>query len=285
LSIDGILNVNKPSGKTSFAVVSMIRKLSGQRRVGHAGTLDPIATGVLHVAQIQLGIATDTYDTCGKVTQKGDPSPVTGEKLAGVLNSFRGPIEQNPPIYSAVRHQGKHLYELARAGIEVEKKARRAEIFRLEILNFQSPLITLEVECSKGTYIRSLAHDLGQVLGCGAHLRNLVRTRYGLFSIEDALPLPELENAFYHGYWQNLLFPIDAALLHRGAAIISEESEQAVRNGKPLTLEEGVATSFPIHHQARCRVYTLDGHFLAVLGFRSEKGLWHPDKVFPGKEN
>ncbi len=234
-----------------------------------------------YLAQIELGIATDTYDASGRVIQKGEPSLVTREKLEELLASFRGSIEQNPPMYSAVRHQGKHLYELARAGIKVEVKARRAEIFRLEILNFQSPLLTIEVECSKGTYIRSLAHDLGQALGCGAHLRNLVRTRYGLFCIEDALPLPELENAFYHGYWQNLLFPIDAVLLHWRATIIGEESEQAIRNGKSLPLEEGVETPFPV----RCRVYTLDGHLLAVLGFQSEKGVWHPDKVFSRKES
>ncbi len=225
-----------------------------------------------YLARIELGVATDTYDACGRVTQRGELSRVSQGKLEETLASFQGSILQTPPIYSAVRYRGKRLYELARAGIEVVGKARKVEIFRLELVSYQLPLITLEVECGKGTYIRSLAHDLGQALGCGAHVRELVRSKYGLFHIEDALPLSEAKNAFQHGYWQNLLFPIDAALIHWGAIIIDKEEEKAIRNGQPLPLA--------IPHQDCCRVYTLEGHFLAVLRFQREKGVWHPDKVF-----
>ncbi len=316
MTIDGILNVNKPSGQTSFKVVSLVRKLSGQRQVGHTGTLDPLATGVLpiclgqgtrvaeflmqttktYLAQIELGSATDTYDATGEVTQKGDTSLVDIGKVENVLAFFRGPIQQRPPMYSAVRHQGKHLYELARAGLEVERKVRRAEIFSLELVDCQLPRITIKVECSKGTYIRSLAHDLGQTLGCGAHLRNLVRLRCGPFSIEDALSLLELEEAFHKGYWQNLLFPIDVVLLHWRAAIVDKEDEQAIRNGRPLSLKlkdggkgqmsDSLKTSSlggetaPTTPQDRCRAYTIEGHLLAVLHYHSEKEVWQPDKVF-----
>jgi len=188
--VDGILNINKPRDRTSFSVVAMVRRLSGERRVGHAGTLDPAATGVLPVclgqgtrvteylvdaaktyrAQIELGVATDTYDASGKITEQGDPSGISREQVESALASFRGTIQQIPPMYSAVKHLGQPLYKLARSGIEVERKSRRAEIYRLEITDWQLPVVTIEVECSKGTYIRSLAYDLGRSLGCGAHL-------------------------------------------------------------------------------------------------------------------
>ena len=180
--------------KTSFEVVAFVRRLSGERRVGHGGTLDPKATGVLPVglgrgtrvaeflaqenkvyrAQVELGTATDSYDVSGKVTWRGDVSAVTRELVEAALDSFRGLIEQTPPMYSALKYQGQPLYRLARAGIEVPRLPRKVNIFRLELLDFELPLLTLEVACSKGTYIRSLAHDLGQALGCGAHLKSLV---------------------------------------------------------------------------------------------------------------
>ena len=198
--MDGILNINKPAGKTSFAVVAMVKRLTGEKHVGHAGTLDPMATGVLPVclgqatrlveylmdttktyrAEIELGVSTDSYDREGAVTQKCDASAVTLAQIETALNSFRGVITQIPPMYSAVKHQGKPLYELARAGIDVERKARTAKIYSLEIRDWQNPFLTIEVNCGKGTYIRSLANDLGQALGCGATLSALERSRCGI---------------------------------------------------------------------------------------------------------
>ena len=186
--MDGILNINKPLGKTSFSIVSMVKRLSGESRVGHAGTLDPAASGVLPVclgqgtrvieflldapkayrAEIEFGVVTDTDDATGKIISRGDPSGINRRKLLSALDSFRGLISQTPPMYSAVKHHGKPLYKLARQGIEVERKSRLRWIYRLELTSWQPPLATIEVECSKGTYIRSLAHDLGQLLGCGA---------------------------------------------------------------------------------------------------------------------
>ncbi|HUT97123.1 MAG TPA: tRNA pseudouridine(55) synthase TruB, partial [Dehalococcoidales bacterium] len=285
--------------KTSFSIVSLVRRLSGEKRVGHAGTLDPAATGVLPVclgqgtriiqflleapkayrAEIELGVATDTHDATGTVVSRGDPSGVSREKLLSALESFRGPIEQTPPMYSAVKHEGKPLYELARAGIEVARKSRLRWVYRLELLDWQPPVATIEVECSKGTYIRSLADDLGQLLGCGANLKNLARLKCGLFTIEDAITVPQLEDGFRHGYWQQFLYPIDIVLSRWGAVVVDDAAAEDIKNGRPLALE--AADNPPPSVQGnRCRVYTRDGTFLAMLCFDSEKGLWQPEKVF-----
>jgi len=308
--MDGILNINKPWGETSFSVVARVKRLTGERCVGHAGTLDPEATGVLPVclgggtrvieflaeatkayrAQIELGVATDTYDASGKVIQKGDPSGISQEQLKSALASFCGLIQQIPPMYSAVKHHGKRLYQLARAGIKVERKSRPIRIYRLELVDWQLPVVTIEVVCGKGTYIRSLAHDLGQVLGCGANLKSLVRLRYGVFDIEDAVSLPQLEDAFHYGYWQCYIYPIDIVLLHWAAMIVSDDTGRLIRNGRPFVLgdydssgETECLKQSPIacpSFETRCRVYTLDGCFLGVLRFNRERGQWQPEKVF-----
>jgi len=306
--MDGILNINKPRGMTSFGVVAAVRRLAGERRVGHAGTLDPDATGVLPVcigegtrvveflaeatkayrAEIELGVTTDSYDASGKVTRRGDPSAIVKEQVESALASFCGLIQQTPPMYSAVKYKGKRLYQLARAGIEVERKSRPVRIYRLELTDWQPPLVTIEVVCGKGTYIRSLAHDLGQVLGCGASLKSLVRLRYGVFDIEDAVSLPRLEDAFRCGYGQRYLYPIDIVLLHWAAVIVSDDTGQKIKNGRPVVLESGGEGTDCLRQPSstgtaltgRCRAYTLDGCFLAVLRFNREREQWQPEKVF-----
>jgi len=297
MSVDGILNLNKPAGSTSFQMVNVLQRLSGQRRVGHGGTLDPAATGVLPIclgqatrlveflmdsrktyrAEVQLGISTDTYDATGRIIHRGEASYITQERVESILPSFRGSFKQIPPMYSAVRQGGKRLYELARAGLEVERKARWAQVFHLELVDWRSPIFTLEVECGRGTYIRSLAHDLGQALGCGSHLRNLVRLRSGLFDIEDAVTLPQLKESFRYGYWQNLLYPIDLVLSHWKAVIVGQERERRIRNGRALTLG---GEARPSSDGERCRAYSLDGRILALLRFEPERDVWQPDKVF-----
>lgn len=293
MSIDGILNINKPTGITSLEVVKIVRRLSGERGVGHAGTLDPGATGVLpvclgqatrvipfiveahkiYLAEIELGVSTDTYDADGNVTQKVDPSNITREQVEGVLPSFSGSILQKPPMYSAVKHQGKRLYDLARSGIEVEREPRRADVFRLKLMDWRPPHCTIVVECGKGTYIRALAHDLGQSLGCGAHVRELARLRSGIFDIDDSVTIPQLEASFKHNYWQDILYPLDVVLEDWMAVIVSGEKEHAIKNGQQLTLGEGEDEDY-------CRAYSIDGRFLAVLHFLPEKNLWQPVKVF-----
>jgi tRNA pseudouridine55 synthase len=296
--LDGILNVAKPAGKTSYGVVARIKRLSGERRVGHAGTLDPDATGVLPVclgkatriveylsdssktyrAVIELGTATDTYDAGGKVLQRGEVSGIDRTQLESALALFRGPISQTPPMYSALKHNGEPLYKLARAGINIERKSRNITIYRLEITDWQPPVVTLEIECSKGTYIRSLAQDIGQALGCGAYLKTLIRTRYGPFNIKSAVSLPQLEEAFREGGWERFLFPIDYVLQDFRAAVIDEAAEKAMKRGNPLVLEQVEMMDNTI--VIRCRAYAPDGRFLGILRYVPDKGLWQPEKVF-----
>ena len=302
--MNGILNINKPPGKTSFSIVAMVKRLTGERRVGHAGTLDPAATGVLPVclgqgtrvieflmdatkayrAEIELGFSTDTYDASGRVTQQGDASGINREQVEVTLTSFCGVIQQTPPMYSAVKHQGKPLYRLARAGITVPRRSRTAKIYRLELIGWQPPVATVEVVCGKGTYIRSLAHDLGQVLGCGANLKGLIRLRCGPFDVRDAVSVPQLEDAFDSGYWQHLVHPIDSVLSHWRAMIVSDEIERALRNGRPLVLENDTTdsqdTATGSSFENHCRVYTAGGCLLGVLRFNPERKQWVPEKVF-----
>ncbi len=299
-SVDGILNIDKPCGKTSFSIVSMVKHRTGEKHVGHAGTLDPLATGVLPVclgqgtriiqflqdatkayrAQIEFGVATDTYDATGKITSKGDPSGISREKLLSALVPFRGLIQQTPPMYSAVKHGGKPLYQLARSGIKVDRKSRPRWVYHLELIHWRPPVATIEVECGKGTYIRSLAHDLGQLLGCGANLKSLTRLRCGLFGIEDAVSVPQLEDALRYGYWQHFIYPIDIVLLHWAAMVVGGATEEDIRNGRPLVLESD-GSLLASSYGNRCRVYTRDGCFLGMLCFDSERGQWQPEKVFP----
>ena len=308
--MDGILNINKPWGRTSFSLVAMVKRLTGERRVGHAGTLDPAATGVLPVcigqgtrvveflvdanktyrAEIELGVTTDTYDASGRIIQRGDPSGISQDHLETELASFCGLIRQTPPMYSAVKYRGKPLYKLARAGITVERRNRLVKIFRLELVDWQPPVVTIEVVCGKGTYIRTLAYDLGQALGCGAYLKSLVRLRCGVFDIADAVSVPQLEDAFHCGCWQNFIYPIDSVLLHYAAVVVSDDDRQNMSNGRPLVLGNGDGGEgggyreqyIPAGYSAedRCRVYALDGSFLGVLRFNPERGHWQPEKVF-----
>jgi tRNA pseudouridine55 synthase len=293
--LDGFINIDKPAGITSFGVVARLRRWSGQRQVGHAGTLDPDATGVLPVclgqatrlveflvnttktyrAVVALGAATDTYDASGRITESGDPSGITRKQLEEALGQFRGTIRQTPPMYSAVKHRGRPLYKLARAGVSVARPSRTVKIHRLELIAFRPPLLTLEVECGKGTYIRSLAHDLGQALGCGAHLKNLTRTRCGIFAIEDAVSLERLEEAFSRGSAEEFIHPPDSILGDLPAAVISEADEPALRNGSPLSLDIEVSEPPPRYWRA----YAEDGRLLGILVYEPETGVWRPKKV------
>jgi len=295
--MDGILNINKPAGKTSYGVIAMVRRLTGERHAGHAGTLDPEATGVLPVclgkgtrvvefmmeahkvyrADIELGVSTDTYDGEGKVTARGDATLITGEMLETALEGFRGDIRQVPPMYSALKHQGQPLYELARAGTIIERESRPVTIYGLSLLDWQSPLVTLEIECSKGTYIRSLAHDLGEKLGCGAYMKTLVRTGYGVFNIGNAVTLEQLAEAAGKGDMANYLQPIDSVLSHLPSLTVDAAGEEAIKTGSPPAIE---TNNIPEASQKYCRAYSADGRFLAILHFNTEENIWRPKKVF-----
>ena len=180
-------------------------------------------------------------------------------------------------MYSAVKHQGKPLYELARAGINVERKSRTAKIYSLEIKDWKYPIFTIEVTCGKGTYIRSLANDLGQALGCGANLKDLERSRCGIFDINEAVTPERFEDACQGGYWESLLYPMDSILSLWETVIVGEEKAQAIRNGALISLAEDTSPKVGSDY---CRAYTWDGSLLGILHFDSEKKQWQPEKVF-----
>ncbi len=293
--MDGIFNVNKPSGRTSFEIVAAVKRLTGEHHAGHAGTLDPNATGVLPVclgkatrivefmmdarktyrAEVELGKATDTYDGSGEVIYQRDISGIDISKVEQALARFRGNVEQVPPMYSAVKHRGQPLYRLARTNTVIQRKSRKVSIHRLELISWQPPLLILEIECSKGTYIRSLAHDLGEALGCGAYLKNLVRTRYGLFDVEYAVSLAQLEEACRKGDWQQYLYPIDCVLQDMEKVIVNEEGEKIIRTGSLL---KNLAADN--ENRKYNRAYSKDGRFLAILAWDKESEHWRPKKVF-----
>jgi tRNA pseudouridine55 synthase len=293
--VAGILNVDKPAGWTSFDVVGFVRKRSGVRRVGHAGTLDPAATGVLpvllgpatrlteylvdatktYVATIELGVETDTYDAEGEVIAR-NASGVSRGAIEAALAQFRGEIEQVPPAYSAIKRQGVPLYKLARRGEAVDLLPRRVVVQQLDINSYSPPLIELEIECSKGFYVRSLAHDLGAALGVGGSLTGLVRTRVGTFAISDAVDIETLTATFEAGTWQELLYAPDEVLLGWRAAIVGADNQRRLIQGQRATFEH---TNTAINEGDLCRAYTLGGDFLAVLRATSDTD-WRPEKVF-----
>jgi tRNA pseudouridine55 synthase len=235
-------------------------------------------TSKTYIAEVLLGISTDTYDAEGKILQETDPSYIDRKQLEALLPSLTGTILQRPPAYSALKSHGKRFYELARAGIDVVPDAREVRVYRLELLEWKPPRFVIEVECGKGTYIRSIAHDIGQALGCGAHISALRRTKYGPFDIEDSVSMPQLEDAFASGYWPELLYPMDFVLQDWQAVIVSEEHERDIRNGRPIPYAAvDIAT--------RCRAYSTDGRFIAILRYLPDSGLLQPDKVFTSEQN
>ena len=299
--MDGILNLHKPPGPTSFDMVRMARRVFQQRRAGHAGTLDPAASGVLplllgqatrvseylltsdkdYLATVRLGIATDTYDAEGAPVAARDPSSVTRDQADAALANFRGAIQQTPPMYSALKRGGVPLYKLARAGIEVDRAPRQITFHRLVITDWSPPLLTLEITCSHGAYIRSLAHDLGQALGCGAHLHALTRTRVGPFTLAAATTVEALFHAAHSQTLEHDLWALDWPMLAMPAAILDPEDVRSLRYGQPLP----IASQAPaIAHDAPCRAYDLDGALVAILACDQPAGAWRPSKVFPPAE-
>jgi len=299
--MDGILNINKSPGMTSFDVVARVKRITGERHTGHAGTLDPMATGVLPVclgqatrvieflfdetktyrAEVKLGITTDTYDSTGKILKTADASDITREMVETVLEKFRGQILQTPPMYSAIKHKGKPLYKLARSGIEVERESRPAYIYRLEFINWRPPVFSLEIVCGKGTYIRSLAHDIGEALGSGAVMTNLIRSRVGPFTIEDAITLLQLEEACSRGQIGMYLYPADYVLSHFNAVVVSKGQQISLVQGSPVTLElTGEAGPSAATSGSRSRAYSEDGIFIGIIRYDAEKNRWQPEKIF-----
>ncbi len=281
--MDGLLVVDKPAGMTSHDVVDRVRKVSQMRRIGHTGTLDPFATGVIvlclgratrlsqylceadksYLANARLGEQTDTQDLTGEVTASRSPASVSRDQLEACMGSFRGVIEQVPPMFSAKRKSGVRLYELARQGEEVSRDPVQVRIERLELVRFDSPDFEFDVECSKGTYIRTLAADIGNELGCGAHLRALRRTRNGRFGLESSTALDRLVNL--EGVRAALL-PMDQGLADSPMIRLESGPAQAFCCGQQVVPEQDLP-----QEGALVRVYYAE-EFLGL-------GRVHPDMV------
>ena len=246
----GILNVYKPKGMTSHDVVSFVRRQLKMKRIGHTGTLDPLATGVLPVlvgnatklsdlimadekkykARVTLGITTDTDDSTGEIIERKDVS-VTEEKLKETVKKFVGEIAQIPPMYSAIKVDGQKLYRLARQGIEIERKPRYITIYSIDISNFDGISFDMDVHCSKGTYIRALCRDIGEALDTGAVMSELERTMSGVFTKENAYSFEQIENAVKSGEIENLLMPADSVLDDFLRIDVNSEYSQKIKNG------------------------------------------------------
>lgn len=296
-SLDGILNIDKPQGWTSHDVVAWIRRVLRIKRVGHAGTLDPLATGVLLVcvgqatrvteylmasekmyrAQIQLGTTTDTYDLDGEIVATSPvPQELDQATLDTVLGGFTGDIMQAPPAYSAIKQDGVALHRRVRRGEDVRPNARPVRIHRIDLIGWASPYLTIDVTCAPGTYIRSLAHDLGQQLGCGGTLAGLRRTRSGCFRVEDSLSPEGVAEAYRAGELGRYLHPILAGLSQLTPVSVGDDEVRKIRNGQP------VPGDAPNTDQ---RGYALgkDGTVVAILRFDAGGRIWWPEKVFAGE--
>ena len=295
--IHGIINVYKEKGFTSHDVVAKLRGIVGQKKIGHTGTLDPDATGVLPVclgkatklcdlltdknktyeAVLLLGKTTDTQDITGEVLEEKSTEALTEEKVREAIEGFIGDYEQIPPMYSALKVNGKKLYELAREGKVIERKARPVKILDIQILEIDLPKVRMEVSCSKGTYIRTLCHDIGEKLGCGGCMESLIRTRVSTFRIEDAKTLDEIETLKQEGKLAELLVPIDAMFPFYPKITVKDDWKAFAKNGNPLDLKmlKGACGQ---DEETQVRLYDESGKFIAIYQWKEKK--YHIVKMF-----
>lgn len=307
----GIINVYKEPGFTSFDVVAKLRGILKQKKIGHTGTLDPAAEGVLPVclgnaaklcdmltdrtkvyeAVLLLGVSTDTLDMTGTVLKTSEVT-CNPKQAEEAIFSFLGTYEQVPPMYSALKVEGKRLYELAREGKEIERKSRPVTIHKMEIKALDLPRVTFTVECSKGTYIRSLCQDIGEKLGCGGAMEHLTRIRSGRFTIENAYRLSEIERMRDGDCLSEVIVPLEEVLTEYPAFQVKLEYKKLIDNGNPLPkdalisrecgIENGICEdSVSEMNLSKIRVYNTEGRFFAVYEWKEEKCCFMPDKIFP----
>jgi tRNA pseudouridine55 synthase len=282
--INGFVVIDKPAGITSHDVVSRVRRILGTRKVGHTGTLDPFATGVLPVAVndgtkvipfldegskcyealLRLGVTTDTLDMTGTILSESDPASITREQFIACLADFTGSISQIPPMYSAIKQNGQPLYKLARQGLEVERAARDVEIFFIELISFDLPHVAIRVVCSRGTYIRTLADDIGRQLGCGAALQELRRTASGPFRIEDAVTLTDLETAAGEGQVKPLSLSPLSALAHLTDIPLTLAGAEGLRFGKAPSWDATLQKTPVVCSEETVVRLTFEGSLVAV---------------------
>ena len=290
--VSGVLVVDKPTGMTSHDVVQVVRRGTGIRRAGHTGTLDPRASGVLVIllgpavrlsefvsasdkryqATIRVGSSTDTYDSEGTITDQTSDIDVSEEQFNEILQQFTGEIEQVPPPYSAVKVKGRKAYEMARRGEEVELKPRIINVYSLEVLEWDPPESVIDVYCSSGTYVRSLANDIGKALGTGAYLVGLRRTKSGRFTLRDAVPLRILREAFEAGEWYNYLIPAAEALADWPMVELDADQMEFVRHGHRIPAESG--------QTGWARGVSEQGDLVALMEVDEDTLEWQPRKVF-----
>jgi tRNA pseudouridine55 synthase len=290
---NGIINVYKEKGYTSFDVVARLRGIYHQKKIGHTGTLDPDAEGVLPVclgkatrvcdlltdkdkeyeAQLLLGVQTDTQDLSGTVLSTA-PVEATAEEVAAAIRSFVGAYDQIPPMYSALKVGGQKLCDLARKGVTVERKARRVHIYGIEILEMNLPEVKLSVSCSKGTYIRTLCQDIGEKLGCGGCMKSLVRTKVSDFLLADAHRIAEIE-----ADPMTFVRPVDTVFLHYAKAVAAEGADKLLLNGNRLP-EAMIADLSEEHRSGTIRLYDSRSNFIGLYAYRPEAKDFKPIKLF-----
>ena len=295
----GMINVYKEKGFTSHDVVAKLRGICKQKKIGHTGTLDPDAAGGLpvclgcatrlcdmltekdkeYVAVLRLGVTTDTQDITGKVLAEKEVTESV-EKVREVISSFEGEQLQIPPMYSALKVNGKKLYELAREGKEIERKARPIVVHEIEILSENMPEFTIRVKCSKGTYIRTICHDIGQKLSCGGAMVSLKRTKVGNFGIEDSYTLSRIEDMAKEGRLCEILLPVEKVFEKLPEIRVKEETMKALLNGNQLRREDFLSLSEEALKAEEVRVYGSDGRFYGVYGYQEGRKLFCPIKMF-----
>lgn len=298
--MNGVINVYKEKGFTSHDVVAKMRGILQMKKIGHTGTLDPDAEGVLPVclgrgtrlcdmltdntktyrAGLLLGMETDTQDISGSITAEY-PVRATPEEVSRAIQSFIGIYHQLPPMYSALKVNGKRLYQLARAGKEVERQTRPVEISAIETEHIELPRVTFTVSCSRGTYIRTLCHDIGRQLGCGGCMEHLTRTRAGRFRIEESLRLADIEQIRDEGRLDEVIIPIDRMFLHLNAVCTVPEADKPVHNGgflRPDRLLPELTGPLP----GQLRVYDSRQEFIGIYEYNHQAGRYQPKKLFLG---
>ncbi|MBR4953157.1 MAG: tRNA pseudouridine(55) synthase TruB [Oscillospiraceae bacterium] len=277
--MNGIILVDKPEGWTSMDVCAKLRGVLHTKRIGHSGTLDPMATGLLvifagratrgvqfaendekeYIATLRLGITTDTQDTTGNILEE-KPVNVSDSEIAAALDKFKGEIDQIPPMYSAIKINGQKLYDIARRGGEVERKARRVTIFELELLSREGNDVFLRVRCSKGTYIRALCNDIGEQLGCGGCMASLRRTFAGRYSLENAYTMQQLTSP--ENDLESIMLPLESLFADRDRVVLSPKQEKVIRNGGEFSCDM---------HEGEYTAYSEIGEFLALCNVENGK--------------
>lgn len=299
-TVEGVLPVLKPAGLTSHDVVAKVRRMLRIKRIGHTGTLDPDVSGVLplcigratrvveyiqelpkqYEAVLHIGEASTTEDSSGEITARVDQVEATEDRILEMIQSFIGEIEQIPPMYSAVKHEGQRLYDLARQGIEVERRARKATIYAIDVSGMEwkegHPFVRFHVTCSKGTYIRTLCTDIGQTLGYPALMHSLIRTASGPITLDRCLTLEQIQAKLDDHTLQSAMIPVDVAIAHFPAVELGGDWTAKARNGLKLPSTSG---TWP-DTNGLVRLYAQDGSFIGVYQRKAESGAWAPIKLF-----